>query len=470
MRRPGPGLPTSHARRALLRALPLLGLGYCAPAARSAAKDPWQRANEIAASIVAPKFPDRRFRITDFGAVGDGTTLATVAFRRAIAACHAAGGGIVEVPPGTYLTGAIHLLSNVNLQVLEDAVVCFSTRPEHYLPAVFTRFEGVEYFGYSPLIYAHQQQNIAVTGKGILDGQASDETWWEWAKRARTGAVGAKSSRDALFEAAEAGVDVRLRRFSAGHYLRPPLFQAYACKNVLIEDVTVHRSPFWLLHPVLSENVTVRGVHLQSRGPNSDGCDPESCRNVLIENCFFDTGDDCIAIKSGRNSDGRRLNVPSENIVIRNCRMQAGHGGVVVGSEVSGGVRNVFADNNLMSSPDLERGIRIKTNAVRGGVLENIYVRNTAIGEVQEAIVVDFYYEEGEAGKYDPVVRNIEISDLICEHARKAFAVRGFERAPIRDLRLIRIVIKRADQIGLIEHVDGLHLDAVTINNAPFGR
>src|SRR5690606_10431762 len=197
---------------------------------------------------------------------------------------------------------------------------------------------------------------------------------------------------------------------------------------VLIENVTVNRSPFWLLHPVLSENVTVRGVHLESLGPNSDGCNPESCRNVLIEGCYFDTGDDCIAIKSGRNNDGRRVATPSENIVIRNCEMRAGHGGVVMGSEISGGVRNVFAEGNRMSSPDLERGIRIKTNSVRGGVLENIYVRDTTIGEVRDAIVIDFYYEEGDSGQFDPLVRNIEIENLVCEHARRAFAIRGFPR------------------------------------------
>jgi polygalacturonase len=256
-------------RRNLLRTLPLLGLAYWGRPVRSAAaRQPWQPADEIVARIIVPKFPARRYRITDFGAVNDGTTLATGAFRQAIAACHAAGGGTVEVPPGTYLTGAIHLLSNVNLHLHQAAVVRFSTEPQHYLPAVFSRWEGVEYFGYSPLIYAYRQQNIAVTGRGILDGQASNENWWKWAQRARTAATGAKSSRDALFEAAQAGVDVAQRQFATGHYLRPPLFQAYACRNVLVEDVTVHCSPFWQLHPVLCENVTVRGAHLQSLGPN----------------------------------------------------------------------------------------------------------------------------------------------------------------------------------------------------------
>ncbi len=446
----------------------MLGLASCSGPLRSAGGGPWQQAEDIVADIVVPRFPARRFPVTDFGAVNDGTTLNTEAFRRAITACHDAGGGVVEVPAGRYLTGAIHLLSNVNLNLHQDAVVRFSTQPEHYLPAVFTRFEGVEYFGYSPLIYAYRQQNIAVTGRGILDGQASNADWWDWARRSRAGAGGAPSSRDALFAMAEAGVAVEQRLFSTGHFLRPPLFQAYACRNVLVEDVTVHRSPFWLLHPVLCEHVTVRGVHLESKGPNSDGCDPESCRNVLIQNCTFDTGDDCIAIKSGRNNDGRRVNVPAENIVIRYCRMLAGHGGVTLGSEISGGVRNVFADGNVMSSPDLERGIRIKTNAVRGGVLENIHIRNTTIGEVREAIVIDFYYEEGDAGKFDPLVRNIQISDLTCQHARKAFSIRGFARAPVRDLRLVNVDIQKADQIGLIEQVENLQLVSVTVNHEPY--
>jgi polygalacturonase len=466
-----PSPSPSIARRDLLAMLPLLGLGACMRlGGKPSAGDPWRKADEIVSRIVVPRFPARRFRITEFGARSDGGTLATEAFRQAIAACHSAGGGIVEVPAGTYLTGAIHLLSNVNLHLHRDAVIRFSTQPEHYLPAVLTRFEGVEFFGYSPLVYAHRQKNIAITGDGTLDGQASNENWWAWARQSRIAQPGARSSRDALFDMAEAGVEVAKRQFAAGHYLRPALFQAYDCENVLVEDITVLRSPFWLLHPVLCHSVTVRGVHLRSKGPNSDGCDPESCRNVLIENCFFDTGDDCIAIKSGRNNDGRRLNVPAENIVIRNCRMEAGHGGVVMGSEISGGVRNVFADNNVMSSPDLERGIRIKTNAVRGGVLENIYIRNLAIGEVREAIVIDFYYEEGDAGKFDPVVRNIQISNLTCRHAGKAFSIRGFERAPVRDLRLVNVKISKADQIGLIQHVENLRLDAVTINDEPFRR
>ncbi|HET9054674.1 MAG TPA: glycosyl hydrolase family 28 protein, partial [Cyclobacteriaceae bacterium] len=228
------------------------------------------------------------------------------------------------------------------------------------------------------------------------------------------------------------------------------------------------RAPFWLLHPVLCENVTVRKVHLESLGPNSDGCDPESCKNVLIENCYFNTGDDCIAIKSGRNNEGRRINVPTENVVIRNCQMLAGHGGVVIGSEISGGVRNVFAENNVMSSPDLERGIRIKTNSVRGGVLENIYVRNTTIGQVRDAIVINFYYEEGDAGNFDPLVRNVYIENLQCKHAEQVFMIRGFKHAPVKSFALINANFEHAEKPGVIENVEKLTIENVRINNKAF--
>ena len=168
---------------------------------------------------------------------------------------------------------------------------------------------------------------------------------------------------------------------------------------MLIEGVTIVNSPMWEIHPVLCQNVTVRDVSIGSHGPNNDGCDPESCRDVLIEGCMFDTGDDCIAIKSGRNDDGRRVNVPSENVIIRNCTMKDGHGGVVIGSEISGGVRNVFAEHCRMDSPHLDRALRLKNNAVRGGVVEDIYMRDVTVGQVAEAVLtIDFFYEEGDSG------------------------------------------------------------------------
>ena len=175
--------------------------------------------------------------------------------------------------------------------------------------------------------------------------------------------------------------------------------QPYRCQNVLIEGVTIINSPMWELHPVLCTNVTIRDVTINTHGPNNDGCDPESCRDVLIERCTFDTGDDCIALKSGRNDEGRRLGVPIENVIIRDCVMKDGHGGVVIGSEMSGGARNVFAERCRMDSPNLDRALRIKTNAVRGGLVERVYMRDVTVGQVAEALVtVNFYYEEGDTG------------------------------------------------------------------------
>lgn len=457
------------SRRNTIKGIGLTCLAGCTTTTQDAPADAWKLADTIVSNTTIPTFANKDFLITDFGAKPGSDN--TNAFRKAIKACHSAGGGRVVVPSGRFETGAIHLESNVNLHISANATIAFYTDPKHYLPAVFTRWEGMECMGYSPLIYAYGKTNVAVTGKGTLDGQATTTLWWAWKGNKEWGVAGypsQKESRNQLFAQAEAGVPVKDRVYADGHYLRPSFVQPYKCKNVLIEDITVINAPFWLLHPVLSENVTVRGVHLESLGPNSDGCDPESCKNVVIEGCFFNTGDDCIAIKSGRNNDGRRLATPTENVVIRKCKMEAGHGGVVIGSEISGGVRNVFAEDNVMSSPDLEKGIRIKTNSVRGGLLENIYVRNCTIGEVQEAIVINFQYEEGDAGNFDPTVRNVEIRNLVCQHAQKVFKIRGFARAPIQNFTIVDSTFVKADDPGVIEHVENLTVDNVRVNGKAF--
>src|SRR5690606_27129457 len=266
------------------------------------AAEGWDLVPEILARIQPPTFPDADFDITTYGAVADGMTDNTEAFRQAIEACNAAGGGRVVVPEGTFLTGPIHLKSNVNLYVSEGATVLFDQNPSAYLPAVYTRWEGVELMNYSPLIYAFEQENVAVTGAGVLDGQANSEVWWPWkgqGRRAQPGGPHQDAARDRLFRMAAEAVPVEQRRFGPGSYLRPNFVQPYRCRNVLIEGITVRNSPMWELHPVLCENVTVRGVRIESHGPSNDGCDPESCRDVLIEDCYFDTGDDCIALKSG---------------------------------------------------------------------------------------------------------------------------------------------------------------------------
>lgn len=428
-------------------------------------EDDWAMAEQIRADIRQPVFPARDFVLTDFQRPGDED--ASAAITRAIRTCHEAGGGRVVVPPGEFLCGPVHLLSRVNLHVSAGAVLRFHTDPNRYLPAVFTRWEGMELMGYSPLIYAFGQKDIALTGSGTLDGQASMDNWWPWKGNEEWGRPGFPSqdaARQKLMDDVAAGVAVARRRYGDGAFLRPPFVQFYQCRNVLIEDVRIRRSPFWLLNPVLCEHVTVRGVHLQSLGPNSDGCNPESCRNVLIENCFFDTGDDCIAIKSGRNADGRRIGVASENIVIRGCQMRAGHGGIVIGSEISGGARNIFAENCHMSSPDLERGLRIKTNSVRGGVVEHLRFRNILIGHVKDALVINFYYEEGDAGSHDPTVRDLVIENLLCDTAERVFQVRGFARQRIESLRLTNVHVLKAEQVGVMQHVEGLLLESVSIN------
>jgi polygalacturonase len=221
----------------------------------------------------------------------------------------------------------------------------------------------------------------------------------------------------------------------------------------------------WHIHPVLSTNVIVRNVKVIGHGPNNDGCNPESCKDVLIEGCFFDTGDDCIAIKSGRNNDGRRVNVPSENIVIQNCEMKDGHGGVVIGSEMTGGARNIFAENCTMDSPNLDRALRIKTNSVRGGTVENIFLRNITIGQVAEAVVwVDFYYGEGDTGNYPPTVRNINLENITSGKSKYALLIKGYDRSPITDIRLKDCTFNNVEKSDVLVGVKNLVLENVKIN------
>jgi polygalacturonase len=433
------------------------------PLRAAAEKDPWGKLPAILSRIKAPSFPARDFVITDHGAQAGAD--ASAAIRAAIEACHRAGGGRVVVPAGEFQTGPIHLLSNVNLHVSEGATLRFSNDPARYLPVVLTRWEGVELMNYSPLVYAYQQENVAVTGTGTLDGQAGPEHWWPW-KRG-DGPTSQKPDRDRLFRQAEDGVPVAERVYGGGHYLRPQFIQPYRCRNVLIEGVTVRNAPMWVIHPVLSTNVIVRGVQVVSSGPNNDGCNPESSSDVLIEDAVFDTGDDCIAIKSGRNADGRRLAVPSQRIVVRGCRMRAGHGGVTIGSEISGGVRQVYAERCRMSSPDLDRGLRIKTNAMRGAVIEDVFVRDVEIGEVGSAIDIDMLYEEGARGPFTPVVRNVRVERLTVDRAEYAFRVRGLPASPVRGLRVTDSVFRSVRKGSLVSGLEDLVLRNVAVEPAP---
>jgi polygalacturonase len=396
----------------------------------TAPADRWNRMSEILKRIHPPVFAQKTFSITRYGAVSGGADC-SAAFASAIRECSVSGGGHVIVPEGTWDTGPIRLLSNVDLHLEKGATVRFSRDLKKYLPPVLTRYESVECMNYSPFIYAIDQTNIAVTGEGTLDGQAGEDRWWDWKRQE------ADDNR-ALKDMAKKGVPEKDRIFGEGHKLRVNFIEPYRCTNVMIDGITIIRSPMWCTEPVQCSNVIVRNITVNSHGPNNDGCDPQSCSDVLIEGCSFNTGDDCIAIKSGRDDDGRRLNIPCSDIVIRNCMMKDGHGGITLGSETSGSIRNVFAENCTLDSPELWMAIRLKTNSVRGGTIENINIRNIRIGRVRDAVIhATMYYEprnEGDQGAFTPVIRNISISNVVSENSSCPVFLEGYERSKINDV------------------------------------
>jgi polygalacturonase len=438
------------------------------------ATDPWATVKQIEANIKAPSFPDRTFLITDYGAVSDASTDCTAAIAKAIAACSNAGGGRVVVPAGKFLSGPIHLESNVNLHLSKNAVILFSQDTKKYLPQVITRFEGVELMNYSPFIYAFEKENIAITGDGELNGQADGQHWWfwkgKWEDMERMGVTWKDgmptqvAANNKLKELAKKNTPVGERVFGEGDYLRPNFIQPYKCRNVLIENITIRNSPMWVIHPVLSVNVTVKNVKVDSHGPNNDGCDPESCSNVLIEGCFFDTGDDCIAIKSGRDDDGRRINMPTENVIIRNCTMKDGHGGVVIGSEITGNVMNVFAEKCDMSSPNLDRALRIKSNSKRGGRIENIFMRDCTVGVVADAVFLIELFYSNETGENHPMVRNVQMKNVNSKKSKYAIRIMGEEQYPVDGITIENCTFGNVAKENSIKGVKSINLKNVTIN------
>ena len=399
---------------------------------------------QIEQSIRVPQFAEKAFPITKFGAKTTNPAVQNQkAIQKAIDTCSKKGGGKVIIPAGEkFLTGAITLKDGVNLVVEEGATLEFVFQPELY-PIVETSWEGLECFNLSPCIYAFKAKNIAITGKGTIDGGGSNDTWWPWNGNPRfgwkEGMISQRiESRPRLLKNGEDGIPMYNEKgertpervFGPQDGLRPQLVSFNKCEGILLEDVTLLRSPFWVIHPLHSTDITVRRVKMINDGPNGDGCDPECCDRVLIEDCYFNTGDDCIAIKSGRNRDGRERNMPSKNIIIRNCEMKNGHGGVVIGSEISGGCQNVFAHDCVMDSPELERVLRIKTNSCRGGIIENINMRNVKVGVCKESVLkINLDYEPKEicCRGYYPTVRNVYMENVTSESSQYGVQIIGLD-------------------------------------------
>jgi len=404
--------------------------------------DGWKQVDSILERINAPEFPDRVFNVKDFLQSKEGEKAFVNGVNRAVVECNAQGGGKVVIPSGEHIAnGPIHLLSNVNLHLEEGAVLKFGVNPIDYTPLVLVRWEGTLCYNYSPLIYAHKQNNIAVTGKGIIDGQ-TQLGWYKW-KRDNNG-MNQEPDKKTLRQYGNDVTPVETRVFGNGyldlnsdgeddgygdgkeHYLRPTSIEFLECRNILFEDFTIRNTPFWNIHFVFCKNVTVRRLNIQKGTTNDDGLDPDSSADVLIENCIINTMDDAIAIKAGRDQDAwERL--PAENIVIRNNNLTSATNGFCIGSEMSGGVRNVFVYDNEI--PQVMRAINFKCNLDRGGQVEKIYIRNNRVGTcAAELFIFRMDYHGYRGNNYPTKFNDFFVTDISCDSVKQtAFKIVGVE-------------------------------------------
>lgn len=407
--------------------------------------------------IIQPSFPDKICKITDYGAVEGGLTKNTNAIKNAIEDCSGKGGGEVLIPNGKWLTGAIHLDDNINLHLEDNAELIFSQDPNDYLPVVFSRFEGIECYNFSPLIYANGKFNIAITGKGTLNGQG--ETWWK---------LDTMPTINRLYAMGENNVPLSDRVFGNQDPNLRPAFVEFINSNVAaIQDVKILNGPMWTIHPVYSENITIKGVNIETDpGPSTDGVVIDSSKNILLENSFFSTGDDSIALKSGRDNDGLRVNWPTENIIIKNCTVDKTHSGVAIGSEMSGGVKNVLVDGyNINHS---QYGFRIKTSPRRGGFVENIWINNVNINKVQfDAFEIESNYDNNEILPENmkhslPKINNINIEKFSCGKSKYAVYIDGFSESKIENINFKDISIKSGHGV-YIKNADNMKFENINI-------
>lgn len=377
--------------------------------------------------ITGAKISENIVSITDFGAKGDGIKNCKPAFDKAMKNAAKQGGAHIIVPAGTYLVkGPIHFVSNVCLDLAEGAVIKFAPEPEYYLPLVNTSWEGTFLYNYSPFIYGYGLHDISIIGSGTIDGDAS-ATFATWKSRQREGQA---LTRKMNHEEKPLGN----RRFGKGYWLRPQLIQFYSCRNITLSDVFITNSPFWCVHLLKSENIICRALRYDAKLVNNDGIDPECSRNILIEDIEFNNGDDNVAIKSGRDNDGWATAMPSENIIIRNCRFKGLHA-VVLGSEMSAGVNNVFVEDCTYGGY-CKRGIYIKTNPDRGGFIRNLYVKNCKFDEVEDLFyVTSMYAGEGLNSNHYTDVENLYVDGLYCRKVRKAgLVLQGTIQKPITNV------------------------------------
>lgn len=392
------------------------------------------------------------YDIKSLGADTSGKVACTDLIKQSIKNASAEGGGTIYFPAGIYLTAAIHLESNITLDIESGAVLKFSTTFEDYLPFVKVRWEGVFMNSLSPLIYADKAENITIKGRGVIDGQG--HTWWKESRRLideirKDGKTSATNKLQQMWLDANKGIKVSPYYESTleRKFFRPPFIQFHESKNILIEGITIINSPFWTINPIGCDDLLIHGVTINNpssnpKGHNTDGINPESCRNVRISDCFLSVGDDCITIKSGRDEDGRNYGRPCENITITNCIMLAGHGGVVIGSEMSGGVKKVTISNCVFNGTDA--GIRLKSSRGRGGIVEEIRVDNIVMNNIQRnAFIFDLFYDkdskEEPVSERTPVFRNVHISNVTGSDVKKIGYITGINEMPISEISFSNI-------------------------------
>jgi polygalacturonase len=370
------------------------------------------------------------------------------------------GGGTLYFPAGNYLTGPIYLKSNITLHIESGAVVRFSDDFEDYLPFMKVRWEGVVMNTFAPLINAQNAENITITGRGVIDGQG--QKWWDYHRKVivetrSNNELPSKTDLQNLWVESnkELAVSDYYKTTIKRAFFRPPFIQFYECKNVIIEGITICNSPFWTINPEFCDNFLVHGVTIKNphNGPNTDGINPSSCSNVRISDCFISVGDDCITIKSGRDADGRKYGKPSENITITNCVMLSGHGGVVIGSEMSGGVKKVTISNCVFYGTDA--GIRLKSARGRGGIVEEIRVDNIVMNDIQKnAFIFDLYYDKSSkpepVSERTPAFRNIHLSNITGNNVKKVGYIAGIEEMPVDEISFSNI--NMVAEIGFTAH------------------